>query len=94
MMIIPTILGDAKIRIEKMEQLSYEGYARKDEYGCICINRDGWEYPLTSRNPEEECKRLIRDINFKKDNLYLVYGIANKQLLQHIVKLMIILKNP
>ncbi len=86
MMIIPSILGDAKIRVEKMEQLSYEGYARKDEYGCICIQRNGWEYPLTSRNQEEECRRLVREINFKKDNLYLVYGIANKQLLQYIVK--------
>lgn len=68
---------------------------KENEYGdtCFCLNGilyfeiDGKRYQLTSKNQEEEAKLLIRDIDLKKDNLLVVFGIGNLTFLKNVAEL-------
>lgn len=49
-----------------------------------------WEkeyYQVYGRNPREEAIRLCRNINFHKENLIVVFGVGNLQLLDYLYKI-------
>ncbi len=86
--VLSSILGDAEVRRETLEKTSYEGYVSYNQQGIVGVQRQGEWYPLTSRRPKEETVWLTQKIDFNKDNLILVYGIANIELLKYLVKSM------
>lgn len=86
--VLSAILGDAKVRRETLENTSYDGYVSCNEQGKVGVYRQEVWYPLTSRRMKEETVWLTEKIDFNKDNLILVYGIANIELLKYLVKTM------
>lgn len=60
--------------------------------GCCCTNgivyfeEEGKKYRVTSEYPLKETEILLRNINFKRDNLIIVFGMGNVAFLEKLIE--------
>lgn len=81
------ILGDADDRIQMLDAVEYtENDVYENEQKVIMVAKQQGQYAMNSRNSEMECQLFTRNIDFHKDNMILIYGMANVALLKYIVE--------
>lgn len=71
-----------------LEKIDLEnGTVKSKEEGNVFVE-NGKEYKLCSRNTERETLLFTKEINFKKDNLIVLVGVGNIQLLEYLIERM------
>lgn len=81
------ILGDAADRIQMLDSVQYtEDDIYRNEKKVVMVRKNQKQYAMNSINPEKECRLFTREIDFCKDNMILIYGMANIELLRYMVE--------
>lgn len=70
--------------IEKLELIDKDETKVEELHGCLHVLIDEMKYQLESRQKEKEVELLTKDIDWKKENLVLVLGIGNRQLIKEL----------
>ena len=81
------IIGDSDDRIQMLEAVHYtENDIYENEQKVVMVCKNQAYYAMNSIHTENECKLLTREIDFHKDNMILIYGVVNIEVLKYIVK--------
>lgn len=88
-------------KIEYVNQILLEEEWIREKDNSLEFKHGDQYYKVCSRNSQEEIERMTRKINFKKDNLIILFGIGNVELLYNLfehsteeTKIMIFESNP
>lgn len=76
-------LGEKKKQF--IQNIEIGSHLSLDETGIVYFENLGKRYQLVSRNSEEEVKYLSAGIDFKKDNLLIVFGLGNLLFLEYLL---------
>lgn len=71
---------------EDLEKTDLEIEKVREENHCLYMTVEGKEYQIESRNPEKEVALLTKDIHWEKENLIIVLGIGNRQLIKELLE--------
>lgn len=70
--------------MEELEELELTNKKIREEDNCLYMTVEGIEYQIESRNREKEVKLLTKEIKTEKENLILVLGMGNRQLIREL----------
>lgn len=68
-----------------MQEGKESAYPLANKQGKLYFNKEGMDYLLSSRRPKEESRYLLNKIEFDKDNLLVLFGMANVQLIEDLM---------